>query len=77
MADTYKPADLRAKSEDERKALLLDLKREQINQRFSAATGQSENTSRVKTVRRAIARIKTLAHQSKNRAGAQTSAAKS
>ncbi|GBR45221.1 MULTISPECIES: 50S ribosomal protein L29 [Neokomagataea] len=77
MADTYKPADLRAKSEDELKALLIDLKREQINQRFSAATGQSENTSRVKVVRRAIARIKTLATQSKNRAGAKTSAAES
>ncbi|GBR54314.1 50S ribosomal protein L29 [Gluconobacter sphaericus] len=77
MADTYKPADLRAKSEDELNALLLDLKREQINYRFSAATGQSENTSRVKVVRRAVARIKTLAHTSKNRAGAKTSAAKS
>ncbi|GBR52774.1 50S ribosomal protein L29 [Neokomagataea thailandica NBRC 106555] len=77
MADTFKPADLRAKSEDELKALLIDLKREQINHRFSAATGQSENTSRVKVVRRAIARIKTLATQSKNRAGAKTSAAES
>ena len=77
MADTYKPADLRAKSEDGLNALLLDLKREQINQRFSAATGQSENTSRVKVVRRAVARIKTLAQQSKNSAGAKTSASKS
>lgn len=78
MAETtYKVAELRAKSEDELKALLLDLKREQINQRFSAATGQSENTSRVKIVRRAVARIKTLLNQSKNRAGAKTSAAKS
>ncbi|MCX5616729.1 50S ribosomal protein L29 [Bombella sp. TMW 2.2559] len=78
MAETtYKVAELRTKSEDELKALLLDLKREQINQRFSAATGQSENTSRVKIVRRAVARIKTLLTQSKNRAGAKTSAAKS
>ncbi|GBQ05696.1 50S ribosomal protein L29 [Saccharibacter floricola] len=77
MAETYKVADLRAKSEDELKALLVELKREQINQRFSAATGQSENTSRVKVVRRTVARIKTLLHQSKNRAGAQTSAANS
>ncbi|MCX8667573.1 50S ribosomal protein L29 [Acetobacteraceae bacterium B3987] len=78
MAETtYKVAELRAKSEDELKALLIDLKREQINQRFSAATGQSENTSRVKIVRRAVARIKTLLTQSKNSAGAKTSAAKS
>lgn len=77
MAETYKVADLRAKSDDELKALLLELKREQINQRFSAATGQSENTSHVKSVRRTVARIKTLLHQSNNRAGAQTSAANS
>ena len=78
MAETtYKVADLRARSEDELKTLLVDLKREQINQRFAAATGQSENSSRVKIVRRAVARIKTLLNQSKNRAGAKTSAAKS
>ncbi|QDH16472.1 50S ribosomal protein L29 [Swingsia samuiensis] len=77
MADKYKSADLRAKSDDELKTLLVELKREQINQRFSAATGQLENASHVKVVRRAIARIKTLMHQSKNRAGAKTSAAKS
>ncbi|MXV44829.1 50S ribosomal protein L29 [Saccharibacter sp. 17.LH.SD] len=77
MAESYKVADLRAKSEDELKSLLVELKREQINQRFAAATGQSENTSHVKVVRRAVARIKTVLHQSKNRAGAQTSAAKS
>lgn len=64
MSEMYKIADLRGKSEDELKALLLDLKREQINQRFSAATGQSENTSRVKIVRRAVARVKTLLHKS-------------
>lgn len=75
MADAYKVADLRGKSVDELKNLLVDLKREQINQRFEAATGQTENTGRVKIVRRAIARVKTLLH--KNRAGAQTSAAKS
>lgn len=77
MAEMYKVAGLRAKSEDELKALLLDLKREQINQRFSAATGQSENTSRVKVVRRAVARIKTLLHKSKNSVGAKTSTAQS
>lgn len=77
MAEKYKPADLRAKSADELSSLLLDLKREQINNRFAAATGQAENTSRVRVIRRAIARIKTLAQESKNSAGAKTSAAKS
>lgn len=77
MVDTYKSADLRGKSKDELNTLLIDLKREQINQRFASATGQSENVSRAKVVRRAIARIKTLVHQSKNSAGAKTSAAES
>ncbi|AOX17378.1 50S ribosomal protein L29 [Kozakia baliensis] len=77
MADAYKVADLRAKSADELQALLLDLKREQLNLRFQAATGQSEGQGRVRLLRRAIARIKTVAHQSKNSAGAKTSAAKS
>ncbi|GAN53617.1 50S ribosomal protein L29 [Tanticharoenia sakaeratensis] len=77
MADQLKPADLRAKSADELQTLLVDLKREQFNLRFQAATGQSENQARVRVVRRAIARVKTLAHQSKNSAGAKTSAVKS
>ncbi|MDF7673894.1 50S ribosomal protein L29 [Acetobacteraceae bacterium ESL0709] len=77
MAEAYKVSDLRAKSADELKTLLVELKREQINQRFSAATGQAENTSNVKKVRRTVARIKTLLHQSKNSTGAQTSAHKS
>ncbi|BAT19035.1 MULTISPECIES: 50S ribosomal protein L29 [Asaia] len=77
MADAYKVADLRAKSPDELQALLLDLKREQLNLRFQAATGQSEGVGRVRVLRRAIARIKTVAHQSKNKAGAKTSAAES
>ncbi|GBQ14462.1 50S ribosomal protein L29 [Swaminathania salitolerans] len=77
MADAYKVADLRAKSADELDALLLDLKREQLNLRFQAATGQTEGVGRVRVLRRAIARIKTVAHQSKNKAGAKTSAAES
>jgi len=77
MAEQYKPADLRAKSADELQSLLLDLKREQLNLRFQHATGQSEGQGRVRLVRRAIARIKTVVHQSKNSAGAKTSAAKS
>ena len=44
--------------------LLLDLKREQFNLRFQAATGQTEGAARVRQVRREIARVKTLQHQS-------------
>ena len=55
-----KAADLRAKSADELKTELVDLKKEQFNLRFQAASGQLENTARVREVRRDIARIKTL-----------------
>jgi large subunit ribosomal protein L29 len=52
--------DIRAKTPDELKTLLLDLRKEQFNLRFQRATGQQENTSRVKIVRRDIARVKTI-----------------
>jgi large subunit ribosomal protein L29 len=52
--------EIRAKSPDELNALLLDLRKEQFNLRFQRATGQQENTSRVRTVRRDIARVKTI-----------------
>lgn len=58
-----KAEDLRRKSEDELKEQLLDLKKEQFNLRFQAASGQLENTARVREVRRDIARIKTLLGQ--------------
>ena len=57
MADA---ADIRAKTPDELTELLVDLRREQFNLRFQRATGQSESVSRVKVVRRDIARVKTI-----------------
>jgi large subunit ribosomal protein L29 len=54
-------SDLRAHSEDQLNDELLNLKKEQFNLRFQRATGQLENTSRVRVVRREIARIKTIA----------------
>ena len=54
---------LRAKTLDELKAQLIDLKKEQFNLRFQAAGGQVENPSRAKIVRREIARIKTVLGQ--------------
>jgi large subunit ribosomal protein L29 len=47
---------------------LLKLKKEQFNLRFQRATGQLENSSRVRVVRRDIARIKTIAHQKRAQA---------
>ncbi|MFO1254301.1 MAG: 50S ribosomal protein L29 [Sphingomonadaceae bacterium] len=55
-----KPADLRAKSDDQLSADLADLKKEAFNLRFQAATNQLERPARIKEVRRDIARIKTL-----------------
>ena len=53
--------DLKQKSDDQLQEQLGELKREQFNLRFRRATGQLENTSTVRTVRRDIARVKTLA----------------
>jgi large subunit ribosomal protein L29 len=53
-------SDIRTKTPDELSALLIDLRKEQFNLRFQRATGQQENTSRVKLVRRDIARVKTI-----------------
>jgi large subunit ribosomal protein L29 len=55
-----KAVDLRGKTGDELKDQLLELKKEQFNLRFQKATGQLENTARVREVRRDIARIKTI-----------------
>jgi large subunit ribosomal protein L29 len=53
-------SDIRTKTPDELSAMLLDLRKEQFNLRFQRATGQQENTSRVKVIRRDIARVKTI-----------------
>ncbi|MHA3839930.1 50S ribosomal protein L29 [Sphingomonas aestuarii] len=55
-----KASDLRVKSDDQLSEDLGNLKREAFNLRFQAATSQLEKSSRVKEVRRDIARIKTL-----------------
>ncbi len=55
-----KAKELRGRSRDELQGQLLELKKEQFNLRFQKATGQLENTARVRVVRRDIARIKTI-----------------
>ena len=52
--------DFRSKSNDQLKEELLQLKKEQFNLRFQAATGQLEKTARIKVVRRDIARVQTI-----------------
>ena len=58
--NSNKVEDLRVKSDDQLSTDLADLKREQFNLRFQAATNQLERPARIKEVRRDIARIKTL-----------------
>ena len=56
-----KVADIRAMSPDQMEDAILNLKKERFNLRFQRATGQLENTSRMREARRDIARIKTVA----------------
>ena len=58
-----KASEVRGKGGDELREQLLQLKKEQFNLRFQKATGQLENTSRMREVRRDIARIKTILAQ--------------
>ena len=58
-----KAADIKTMSVDQIDDEVLKLKKEQFNLRFQRATGQLENTSRVREVRRDIARLKTVARQ--------------
>ena len=69
-----KAADARAMTLDQLDDEVLKLKKEQFNLRFQRATGQLENTSRVRVIRRYIARMKTIAAQ--KRAGAPEPAPK-
>jgi large subunit ribosomal protein L29 len=55
--------DIRALSTDQQDDAVLNLKKERFNLRFQRATGQLENTSRLREARRDIARIKTVAAQ--------------
>ena len=64
---TNKIIDMRAKTDDELKEMLLNLKKEQFNFRFQQASGNLSNTSQVKKVRRDVARIKTLLNERKKK----------
>jgi large subunit ribosomal protein L29 len=63
MKSKQRASDLNAMSKDQLSDELLNLKKEQFNLRFQRATGQLENTGRVREVRRDIARVKTLHRQ--------------
>ena len=55
--------ELRAKTPDQLRTDLVNLKKESFNLRFQQATGQMENTSRIRVVRRVAARVKTILNQ--------------
>jgi large subunit ribosomal protein L29 len=63
MKSTKRLSDLKTMTTDQLQDELLNLKKEQFNLRFQRATGQLENTGRVREVRRDIARVKTLSRQ--------------
>lgn len=66
MADN--PEELRGQGEAELEKQLKDLRDEQFNLRFQHATGQLENTARIRQVRRSIARIKTVMNEKREAA---------
>ena len=63
MKSKQRLSDLKTMTPDQLQDELLSLKKEQFNLRFQRATGQLENTARVRQVRRDIARIQTVARQ--------------
>ena len=66
-----KAADLREKTPDQLREELASLKKEAFNLRFQQATGQLENTARMKAVRRDAARVKTVLNQKAAQAAAE------
>ena len=72
-----KAADFHGQSLDQLDDQLLKLKKEQFNLRFQRASGQLENTSRVREVRRDIARVKTVANAKRSGTATKATATKS
>jgi large subunit ribosomal protein L29 len=62
-----KIGDIRRMSPDQMDDAVVNLKKERFNLRFQRATGQLENTSRMREARRDIARIKTIAAQQRDK----------
>lgn len=68
MATDQRMSDLSVMTGDQLGEELVKLRKEQFNLRFQRATGQLENTARIRVVRRDIARIKTIASQKRQSA---------
>lgn len=63
MATESRAAELRAKSAEELKQEMVDLRKEEFNLRMQRGTGQLSNTARFKQIRRDVARIKTILNE--------------
>ncbi|MEZ5902704.1 MAG: 50S ribosomal protein L29 [Alphaproteobacteria bacterium] len=63
-----KAEDLKGKTADELKKLLLEKRKEQFNLRFQLSGGQLENTAQMRKLRRDIARVKTFINQQQSKA---------
>jgi large subunit ribosomal protein L29 len=66
MKHKQRLSDLKVMSNDQLEQEFLNLKKEQFNLRFQRATGQLENTARVRVVRRDIARIKSISAEKRH-----------
>jgi large subunit ribosomal protein L29 len=71
MKEKNRLSDLRVMTPDQLGDEMLSLKKEQFNLRFQKASGQLQNTARVRIVRRDIARVKTIAAQKRAAAKAR------
>lgn len=71
-----KAEDLKTKTEDELKKLLLDMRKDQFNQRFQRANGTLEKTHNVRETKKTIARIKTYLNAKKAEVDAPKKASK-
>jgi large subunit ribosomal protein L29 len=69
MKQKQRLSDLKVMSKDQLEQEFLNLKKEQFNLRFQRATGQLENTARVRVVRRDIARIKSISAEKRHQGG--------
>jgi large subunit ribosomal protein L29 len=69
MKQKQRLSDLKVMSKDQLEQEFLNLKKEQFNLRFQRATGQLENTARVRVVRRDIARIKSISAEKRHEGG--------
>jgi large subunit ribosomal protein L29 len=70
MANETRVTEFRVMTDDQLGEELIKLRKEQFNLRFQRATGQLENTARMRIIRRDIARIKTVASQKRHEASA-------